>query len=263
MLINDRILRYVDLLLEPGALRAIATWPKFSITSYKMLSALARQGILPRTVIDVGANVGQFAIAAAMIFPGLEVHSFEPVPEIVATLKENVRNIPKIKVYPVALGERQGLAALHVNSHTQSSSILSLDKSHIEAFPNEREARTIEVELTTLDAVFDRLDLKPPILLKLDVQGYEAQTLTGGPRTLKRCDYVVTEASFKPMYQGETPFNEILITMAQKNFEFLRPVGWLRSPHIGEILQIDALFRRMAASEDRGDNADSKNAVNK
>jgi len=261
MPINERILRYVDLLLEPGALRAIATWPKFSITSYKMLSALARQGILPRTVIDVGANVGQFAIAAAMIFSGPEVHSFEPVPEAVAALKENVRNIPKIKVYSVALGERRGRSDLHVNSHTQSSSILSLDKPHIEAFPDERETRTIDVELTTLDAVFDKVDLKPPILLKLDVQGYEAQSLAGGPRTLKRCDYVVAEASFKPLYQGETRFNEILTIMAQKNFEFLRPVGWLSEPHTGEILQIDALFRRLTASEDRAENVHSENAV--
>ena len=58
MPINDKLLKYVGLLLEPRAIRAIATWPLFSVTSFKMVSALARQGILPRTVIDVGANAG-------------------------------------------------------------------------------------------------------------------------------------------------------------------------------------------------------------
>ncbi len=74
MSVKAAILKYLDLLLEPGAVRAIATWPKFSITSFKLVSGLAQQGILPRTVIDVGANVGQFAIASAMIFANVEVH---------------------------------------------------------------------------------------------------------------------------------------------------------------------------------------------
>jgi FkbM family methyltransferase len=249
MPISDTILKYVNLLLDPGAIWAIATWPRFSITSFKMISALARQGIVPRTVIDVGANIGQFAIAAAMIFPEAQIHSFEPVPETASALKKNVRTLPNVKVYPLALGERQGHCTFHVNSHSHSSSILALGESHRAVFPDEREVRTIDVELTTLDAVFEKVDLKPPVLLKLDVQGYEAKTFAGGPRTLKRCDYVVAETSFKPMYQGEIPFIEILAMIQRSNFEFLRPIGWLTDPHIGEVLQMDALFQRKNPSE--------------
>ena len=61
---------------------------------------------------------------------------------------------------------------------------------------------------------------------------------------MKRCEYVVMEASFKAMYQGEIPFTEILKMMEGRNFEFLRPVGWLTEPYTGEVLQLDALFRR-------------------
>jgi FkbM family methyltransferase len=240
----------LNLLLEPGALRAIVTWPKFSVTSFQMISALARQSILPRTIIDVGANVGQFAVACAMIFRDSEIYSFEPAPEAFSSLKENVRTLPKVKTYPLALGERQGHSTFHVNSHSQSSSILALGKPHFDAFPQERETRTIEVELTTLDAFFDKIDLPSPVLLKLDVQGYEAQALAGAPETLKRCDYVVTEASFKPMYTGETPFNQVLSMMERKNFEFLRPVGWLTEPRTREVLQVDALFQRMVLSQE-------------
>jgi FkbM family methyltransferase len=247
--ISDDILKYISLLLEPSAIRALATWPIFSVTSYKMVSALARQEILPKTVIDVGANAGQFTVASAMIFPNVEMYAFEPVPETVCALRRNVQKLRNIRIYPLALGEHQGRCAFHVNSHSQSSSILSLEQSHLEAFPNERETRTIIVELSTLDAIFDKIDLKPPILLKLDVQGYEVQTLKGGSATLKRCDYVVAEASFKPLYQGELPFNEILDLMTRKDFQFLRPVGWLTEPRTGEVLQLDALFRRGISPE--------------
>jgi len=251
MPMKEAMSRYLDLLLEPGSIRAIATWPKFSITSFKMVSALARQGILPRTVIDVGANVGQFAIASAMIFSNVEVHSFEPVPEIICELKKNVRTLSNVTVYPFALGERQGSCGFNINAHSQSSSILRLGKSHLQAFPDEREDRTIEVPLTTLDAVFDKIDLMPPVLLKLDVQGYEAQTLIGGTHTLQRCKYVVAEASFKPLYEGEIPFIELIAMMEREKFEFSRPVGWLTEPHTGEVLQLDALFQRTAPLDRR------------
>ena len=129
--------------------------------------------------------------------------------------------------------------------------MLSLENSHLKAFPDEREVETIEVEVTTLDTVFAAVDLRPPTLLKLDVQGYEAQTLSGGPQTLTRCDYVVAEASFKPLYLGETLFNDLVSMMTQWGFEFLRPVGWLTDPHTREVLQIDALFGRSTASNGR------------
>jgi FkbM family methyltransferase len=258
MPLKDALLRYFDLALEPGAIRAVLSWPKFSITSFRLVSALARQGILPRTVIDVGANVGQFAIASAMIFPKVDVHSFEPVPEVVVKLKANVQKLPNVAVYPTALGERKGSCTFHVNSHTQSSSILALGKHHLDAFPNERETHTIEVSLTTLDAVFENVELRPPVLLKLDVQGYEAQTFIGGPRTLARCDYVLAEASFKPMYDGEISFMEIAALMARENFDFLRPVAWLTEPRTQEVLQLDALFERILAPDRNKNISDSK-----
>jgi FkbM family methyltransferase len=243
-MLKDKVASLLGLVLDPGAIRAIATWPKFSATSFKMISALARQGIAPGTVIDVGANVGQFAIASAMIWPDVKVHSFEPVPETVSILKENVRKLPNIKVYPMALGERQGECSFHVNSYSHSSSILSLAQPHRAAFPEAQETRTMLVELTTLDKVFADLELTPPVLLKLDVQGYEVETLNGGQRTLQRCEYVILEASFKPMYEGEVAFTGVLATMERLNYEFLRPVGWLSDPSTGEVLQVDALFRR-------------------
>jgi hypothetical protein len=67
------------LVKQGKALRAVLTWPKFSVTSYFMVSRLIEQGIVPRTVLDVGANVGQFAVASAKLFPGVRVHSSEPV----------------------------------------------------------------------------------------------------------------------------------------------------------------------------------------
>lgn len=233
----------LSLLEDPNAVRALAKWPKFSVTSYFMVSGMLKQGIRPKTVIDVGANVGQFAVASAKLFPGCNVHSFEPVPESVAKLKENVSGLP-VAVHPVALGEERGDILFHVNAHTHSSSALPLEDAHLAAFPEAKETATITVEVSTLDEVFENIDLPGPVLLKLDVQGYEPQTLKGGGNTLERVDYVVLEASFKPMYKGEMLFTDVVGSMEERGFRFERPVGWLAAPGTGEILQADALFAR-------------------
>lgn len=235
-----------QLLQHKGAVSAYLNWPKFSITSFNMISALRTQGIYPKTVIDVGANVGQFAVATAKIFSGVSVHSFEPNPECVSALQKNIASLPNVLVYPLALGEAEGEVSFHVNSHSHSSSILPLAKSHLMAFPDAREVNMIQVKLCTLDKVFADIELSSPVMLKLDVQGYEAQVLRGATETLKRIDYVVLEASFKPMYQGEILFMDIVKLMEGFEFSFLRPVGMLSDPQTNEIIQMDALFQRIS-----------------
>lgn len=233
-----------DFVEAPTAVKDLATWKRFSVTSYFMVYRLRKQGILPRTVVDVGANVGQFAVASSKLFSEALVHSFEPVPECAEELRKNVARLQNVEVYPAALGEKEGVLSFHVNAHTHSSSPLSLTEAHRTAFPKAQENREIEVEVSTLDRVFEGMDLKPPVLIKLDVQGYEAHVLRGGEKTLERADYVVMEVSFRPMYQGEKLFREILLMMEGYNFRFERPLGWLREPATGEILQADVLFVR-------------------
>lgn len=225
-------------------LRAFLSWPIFSLTSFTMLSELKQQGLIPETVIDVGANVGQFAVASSKIYPETQIYSFEPNPPCATQLKKNVSGLGNVKVYQLALGETVGEIDFHVNIHSHSSSILPLASPHLDAFPDALESSVIRVEVSTLDNVLGDIELQHPVLLKLDVQGYELQVLLGGRDLLAHVDYVLLEASFKPMYQGEPIFVEIEMRMRELGFEFLRPVGFLRAPKTGEFLQMDALFQR-------------------
>jgi FkbM family methyltransferase len=237
------------LLLDPAIWRAFFSWPKFSLTSYRMVSSLSLQGIRPRTVIDVGANVGQFAVASAKIFPDVTVHSFEPLPDCVRKLEQNLKRLSRTHVYPIALGDEKGEVTMNVNSHSHSSSILALGDRHRKAFPHAQQVATIKVRLSTLDDELGSAPLDGPVLLKLDVQGYESQVLKGAASLLNRVDHVLLEASFRPMYEGEKTFIEIVQIMDERGFEFLRPVGWLDDPVTQEVLQVDALFAKSRVRE--------------
>jgi FkbM family methyltransferase len=244
MNLPGRIKTLLTLAEDMGTIRALLTWPKFSVTSYFMVTRLLKQGIAPRTVIDVGANVGQFAVASAKLFSGVRVHSFEPVPGCVEELRKNVAGLKGVTVYPLALGEKAGEARLRVNAYTHASSFLPITRMHREAFPKVRESGEVPVEVSTLDRVFSGVELPGPVLLKLDVQGYEEQVIWGGAETLRRVDYVVLEASFRRMYEGEPLFADLMRLMEDHGFRFERPVGWLTAPGNGEVLQMDALFAR-------------------
>ncbi len=223
-------------------LKALATWPVLSLTSFNLVDSLRRQGIAPRTVIDVGANVGQFAVAAARLLKPAALYSFEPLPAAAKRLERNLSSIKGAIAIPMALGDREGSSSFHVNAHSHSSSILPLGPGHRAAFPSATETTTIMVPTGTLDTFFTGKFLEEPILLKLDVQGYEAKVLSGGVVTLGRVEWVVAETSLRQMYDGEPLFLDLVEMMKGFGFRFLRPVGWLTDPRCGEVLQLDALF---------------------
>lgn len=242
--LRQRVGQAVALLSEAGFLRALTTWPEFSITSFLMVSRLAKLGIQPRTIIDAGANTGQFAVAAAKCFPGSVVHSYEPVPECYLKLQKAATGVSNIRTSPLALGDQAGDLEMIVNSHTHSSSVLALTEHHKTAFPSALEMRKIRVAAGTLDGEYGSRDIARPALLKLDVQGYEDRVLKGAQRMLPRIDYIVVEMSFRPLYQGERTFCEMLGPLKDFGFEFLEPVGFLRDPKSARYLQMDGLFGR-------------------
>ena len=139
-------------------------------------------GLGCRTVIDVGANHGQFAREARALFPDAIIHCFEPVPAALKVLEPWAKEDGGTEVHRVALGPESGMTQFHVfDDYTPASSVL--ESSHIPAVTN-KAARTIDVPVDTLDRIFEPVSerLPGPVLLKLDVQGYEAHVLRGALR---------------------------------------------------------------------------------
>jgi|SRR5215204_1116456 len=240
------IQKFCSLSENPAAIKALATWPIFSITAYNMVTRLSNAGVRPRTVLDVGAHVGQVTVASAKVFPNVVVHAFEPQPYCVERLRNNTSNLEGISINPFALGDREGEATLRVTSDSQQSSLLPLAQVRRDAFQGVRELETVKVEISTLDRVFADTELQPPVLLKVDAQGYEAEIIAGGVATLKRVDYVVLETSFEPTYEGQLPFVDVVGMMEEFGFHFQRSVSWLAVPRTGHIFEIDVLFSRAA-----------------
>jgi FkbM family methyltransferase len=208
-----------------------------------MLRAMRQQGLDFGTVIDGGANVGQFSRAVAEVYPHAKVIAFEALPDVAETLRRNLADRPQVRVVQSALGPSEGTLQFFPNQYSLASSALPVHANHRSSFPGVRQLDPIQVPMVCLDRVLADEPLTPPVLLKLDLQGYELEALKGAQQTLARTTHVLLETAFKPMYEGEPLFEELSGFMRSASFRFVRPIDFLADAQ-GEIVQMDALFTR-------------------
>jgi FkbM family methyltransferase len=232
------------LLQDPKAILAALRWPKFSLAAYTLVSRLKGLGVMPATIVDLGANVGQFAVAAAYTFPTATIFSVEPDPTSVLALRKNVAALGQVSILETAVGEAKGVATFFVNTDSQVSSLLPIGEARARAFPDSTVQKTIQVNVETLDNLFSTTPLSRPLLLKMDVQGAEKLVLNGASRFLLNTDWILTEVSFGGLYEGEPDFATLTTTLKGLGFDFLRPLNWHVAPESNQVIEMDALFRR-------------------
>jgi FkbM family methyltransferase len=202
------------------------------------------------TILDVGANTGQFSSAVLSSHPDATVHAFEPIPDCFAVLQGRFEGNSKFQAHNVAISDSNTVAEFEVNESSASSSLLPLDDTHKQMYPGARVVRTISVNTTTLDRWADNRILKRPLLLKLDVQGNELKVLRGAGGVLPGVDYLLTEINIGAMYKGQPSFQEIHDTLCSFGLEFIDFFPEKRDPNSLRCLFGDALFARRARQQD-------------
>lgn len=196
------------------------------------------------TIIDVGANVGQFSSLARSAFPAAKLVAFEPIPDCARDLRARFADDPAVSVVECALGDTEGEVVLHRNEFSPSSSILPMDERHKSAFPHTTQNSTIVIPQRRLDDVLAAMTVADPFLLKLDVQGYELHVLRGATRTLERAHTLLVEISLQRLYTSEPLFDETYRFIADAGFRLVGVADMLRDPRDKRPLQLDAVFER-------------------
>lgn len=213
----------------------------YSISSYRILEGIGLHCKNIETIIDVGANQGQFALASSRKYPNANIISFEPLPELFEVFKRNLKNKEKVKIHNIALGNERGVIDFYRNEHSHASSALPISEKQKEELPITANTTRTEVHVDRLDNILKVAELSGSTLLKLDVQGYEKNVLLGASNLLPKIDYLVFEASFVSMYEGEPLFDEMHVFLKEMDFELVAPVGFLEGKN-GAILQMDFLY---------------------
>jgi FkbM family methyltransferase len=197
-----------------------------------------------KTIIDLGANAGPFSFAARAFLPDAQIYAFEPLPDCYERLVKNLTPFGNFTAFQSAIGDQSGQMEMWKSEFSESSSILAMGELHKKNFPHTANTQAVPVPISRLDDYINKMDLVPPILLKIDVQGYEDKVIKGAVNTLKNIDWVMIEMSFRPLYEGQPLFDNIYRSLITSGFKFAGNMEALYSPLDGSILQSDGIFYR-------------------
>ena len=198
-----------------------------------------------RTVLDVGANEGQYATLLLDNGYRGSIISFEPLPEAWHRLKRKAASTawPWIVADPIALSDSNGEAEFYEAGNSLSSSLLPMSGSHVVAAPESSLLKKIRVHTARLDDYLAALAVEPPAFLKIDVQGAETLVLNGAAQTLR--DLVLgvqVEMSLRVLYEGQQLYWHTDALLRGQGFECCDIVPEFRDPTSLHLLQYDAIY---------------------
>jgi FkbM family methyltransferase len=194
------------------------------------------------TVIDVGANKGQFSLISYHCFPDAQIYSFEPLPQPAKKFSSIFHNIDNITLYQTAIGPQSGNIIIHVSAKEDSSSLLPISSMQERLFPGTLESRTEIIKAGPLSKYISQDKIISPALLKIDVQGYELETLRGCEELLCQFSYVYVECSFVELYIGQALADEIIVWLQKRDWA-LSGIYNMTYNCQGRSVQADFLFQ--------------------
>jgi FkbM family methyltransferase len=196
-------------------------------------------------VLDVGANVGQYALRTRHAGYRGRIVSFEPLGEAYAELSARAGTDPLWECRRDALGSSAGEAELHVAGNSYSSSLLEMEDRHLRSAPESAYVGTETISVLPLDQIWDEVvrEAERPHL-KLDVQGFELEALRGAERSLPKLAAVEVELSLVPLYEGAPTYRELIDHLEGAGFRLAGLEPEFFDAETAELLQAQGVFVR-------------------
>lgn len=197
-------------------------------------------------VLDVGANLGQFAQRLRAEGYAGRIVSFEPVAGLAAQLREAAEGDPDWSVMQCALGEADEETEINVRPGAMSSLLPSSDfgKTWSKRL-RKTERETIQVR--RLDGLFDEAVAgieEPRIFLKLDTQGFDLQAFAGAGERIKQIAGLQSEVSCVPIYDDMPRLPEQIAAYEAAGFEITGMFPVTRHAPTLRVIEFDVMMVR-------------------
>jgi FkbM family methyltransferase len=196
------------------------------------------------TILDVGANVGQFASMVRRAgFPG-RIISCEPLEGAYGELSGRARRDARWTPLRTAVGDAPGTTTINVSANSFSSSVRTMTDAHLDNAPGSGYISTETVSVTTVRDLVKEHSLAPErTLLKIDTQGFEDEVLAGAGEHLDEFAAIQLELSMVELYVGQSLFDDHYAFMRDHGFR-LHIIEPGFSGLTGQMMQCDGLFVR-------------------
>lgn len=197
-------------------------------------------------LLDVGANIGQYALSSREQGYKNRIVSFEPLSEAHKALMESSINDHYWEIHErCAVGEKIGEAEINISKNSHSSSLLPMLSAHSDAAPDSVYVGKNTTKIVTLDSIFNNYrEVNDRVFLKIDTQGYEKQVLDGASECLKDIIGVQLELSIIPLYDSQYIYEYFFQFFRDNGFALWSLVPGFYDLKTGQLLQFDAIFIR-------------------
>lgn len=193
------------------------------------------------TVLDVGANVGQYARSLRRAgFKG-RIISVEPLAGAFSELERHASGDANWLTVNAAVGREVGTLEINVSKNSYSSSALAITDAHLSGDPTSMYVDVQQARMTTVLELLAEHDVDPAAtLLKIDTQGFETEVLAGAGASAGEFAALQLEISFVELYGGQELAESIIERLRSWNYRLqtLEP-GF--SDAEGRLLQCDLL----------------------
>ena len=161
---------------------------------------------------DVGANIGTVSVPIARQHPKARVFAFEAQEAIHRLLQRNVElnGLRNVETFAWALGERDGTIDFPAPALGSPTNFAAIGR-------DAEIAATVNVPIHRLDS----LDLPPPDLMKIDVEGYDLEVVQGGLGLIRQHRPVVFYEALKPAKTAT--LNEMMLAEGYRLYWFFAP----------------------------------------
>jgi len=203
------------------------------------------------TVIDVGANEGQYAsfLRNEVGYCGT-ILSFEPGKELFQILQKKSEADPDWYCFPIAFGEENKTDTINIMARSQFNSLL---KPKNDTFFQKENAvvDSYQINVSTLDDFWTGLEKDhdlSSVYLKLDTQGYDLKILTGAKESLPKIKALQSEMSVIPIYNDMPDYKEV--TRFLENHKFSHSAMFPVSNDTNmRLIEFDGIFVNSALFE--------------
>jgi FkbM family methyltransferase len=193
-------------------------------------------------ILDVGAHMGESALAFRKNFPEAAIHSFEPISFIFEALRRNCQPHANIFCHHLAFGDKPGELRIALSGTDVLCQMNSLNSVATSSTPPEL---TQTVKIARLDDFCASTGIQQVAVLKIDVEGYECQVIEGARALLRegRIGHLMAEVTLDPEDKQHTQLAALEKQLSEFNYSltgFYEPSYHFES---GRMLFANALFK--------------------
>jgi FkbM family methyltransferase len=202
-------------------------WPAapYCRTSFNQFVLWIAKLQLPKVewAVDVGANHGDFAQAVNAMFPAAKVLLVEPLSSLHRELEQRCAGSRRRwHLARCALGAERGTATLHLDPQQDDvASLVAFGEEYVRLRHQPAVQRTSHCEVRTLDDLCAEQKIDTIDLLKIDVEGFEFETLRGGSAMLATAKAAVVETSLVRRGQDAAAIERMLALLRQAGFNLV------------------------------------------